>query len=172
MTSVIEYLEKHLGKFTKDQVNDIEELGIKTIEDLLFLEEDMLNYQNPDDDCFSPIQKRKLITIANYMKLSLDENVSLNAMYQCVNNIKRKKTPQKASSTSTTLNKPKAEVELDDNDLFSRHLIVTKYKSNESMEGKGYVLLFPPEWHKTAEDTLKMWPSSWEVWQFCKLNNV
>jgi len=191
--SVTIYLEKYLGKLTSDQTHQIEKLlGIRVIDDLLFLEEDMLlKNQDREYDFFSPIQKRKLITIAKYKKLSpsdddssWDINISLNAMYQCVNTHENDRatttttTPSKKfqrknkSSETISLNKPKLDVDLDDNALFSRHLIVTKYKSYKEMEGKGYLLLFPPEWHKTAEETLKMWPSSWEVWQFCQLNTV
>jgi len=190
--TVIEYLEKYLGKLSDNQKDELDQvLGIKTTDDLLFLEEDMLLSNNNEEieDYFTPIQKRKLITIASYMKLSLSSssltdwttNISLSDMFQYVNNFNnatqytskttKKVKPNKNNNQSVCLNKPKAEAQLDDNDLFSRHLVVTKYEG-KAMEGKGYLLLFPPEWHKSAEETLQTWPSSWEVWQFCRLNSV
>lgn len=202
--TAIEYVEKYLGKlsgYQKRKINQI--IGVKIVDDLLFLEEDMLlqqqkNIEENDED-FTPVQKHKLIIISKYMKLSLndknddgtsnwDPNMPLSDMYQYVNNCdndertistsnNKKKVVKKPKDKSICVNKPKAEAQLDENDLFSRHLIVTKYHtvdtiSNDDNLGKGYLLLFPPEWHKKAEEVLQIWPSSWDVWQFCQLNNV
>merc|ERR1719461_1408053 len=84
--------------------------------------------------------------------------------------IKKKENEEKEIvGGNKCLNKEATDFNFSDEELFSRHVIEAKYAKKGASEGKGYLLLFPPEHHSDAESKLRTWPSSWEVWEYCKL---